>query len=70
MYTKDDEIMYQVNKNPDYIKLNKYIYDFEMADNDNFDIFENEDSKRKYEELLSVIEVQKDKLILDMEDNK
>lgn len=62
--------MYQVNKNPDYIKLNKYIYDFEMADNDNFDIFENEDSKRKYEELLSVIEVQKDKLILDMEDNK
>lgn len=70
VYTKDDEIMYQVNKNPDYIKLNKYIYDFEMADNDNFDIFENEDSKRKYEELLSVIEVQKDKLILDMEDNK
>lgn len=70
VYTKDDEIMYQVNKNPDYIKLNKYIYDFEMADNDNFDIFENEDNKRKYEELLSVIEVQKDKLILDMEDNK
>ena len=70
VYTKDNEIMYQVNKNPDYIKLNKYIYDFEMADNDNFDIFENEDSKRKYEELLSVIEVQKDKLILDMEDNK
>ena len=70
VYTKDDEIMYQINKNPDYIKLNKYIYDFEMADNDNFDIFENEDSKRKYEELLSVIEVQKDKLILDMEDNK
>lgn len=70
VYTKDDEIMYQVNKNPDYIKLNKYIYDFEMADNDNFDIFENEDSRRKYEELLSVIEVQKDKLILDMEDNK
>ncbi len=70
VYAKDDEIMYQVNKNPDYIKLNKYIYDFEMADNDNFDIFENEDSKRKYEELLSVIEVQKDKLILDMEDNK
>ena len=70
VYTKDDEIMYQVNKNQDYIKLNKYIYDFEMADNDNFDIFENEDSKRKYEELLSVIEVQKDKLILDMEDNK
>ena len=70
VYTKDDEIMYQVNKNPDYIKLNKYIYDFEMADNDNFDIFENEDSKRKYEELLSVIEVQKNKLILDMEDNK
>ena len=70
VYTKDFEIMYQVNKNPDYISLNKYIYDFEMADSDNFDIFENEDSKRKYEKIISVLEIKKDKLILDMEDKK